>query len=40
MSRIPAVDPAKATGKTKELLDAVKTKLGLVPNMTRTMARI
>jgi uncharacterized peroxidase-related enzyme len=39
MSRIPAIDPAKATGKTKELLDAVNKKLGLVPNMTRTMAQ-
>jgi uncharacterized peroxidase-related enzyme len=39
MSRITAVDPAKATGKTKELLDAVKKKLGLIPNMTRTMAQ-
>jgi hypothetical protein len=25
-------------GKAKELLDAVKGKLGLVPNMTRAMA--
>jgi uncharacterized peroxidase-related enzyme len=39
MSRITAVDPAKATGKTRELLDAVEKKLGLIPNMTRTMAQ-
>jgi uncharacterized peroxidase-related enzyme len=38
MSRITAIDPAKATGKAKELLDAVEKKLGLVPNMMRTMA--
>jgi tetratricopeptide (TPR) repeat protein len=35
MSRTTATDPAKAAGKTKELLDGVKNKLGLVPNMTR-----
>lgn len=38
MSRLPAVSPETATGKTKELLDAVKHKLGLVPNMTKVMA--
>ncbi|MBL8877191.1 MAG: carboxymuconolactone decarboxylase family protein [Phycisphaerae bacterium] len=38
MSRLPAISPETATGKTKELLDAVKHKLGLVPNMTRVMA--
>lgn len=38
MYRIQAVDPSTATGKAKELLDAVKGKLGLVPNMTRVMA--
>ena len=38
MSRIPQINPESATGKAKELLDAVKTKLGLVPNMTRAMA--
>jgi hypothetical protein len=27
-----------ASGKAKELLDAVENKLGLVPNMTRAMA--
>jgi uncharacterized peroxidase-related enzyme len=37
MSRIPAIDPATAHGKAKDLLDTVKSKLGLVPNMTRTM---
>jgi uncharacterized peroxidase-related enzyme len=38
MSRLKAIDPTAATGKAKELLDAVKGKLGLVPNMTRVMA--
>lgn len=38
MSRIPQIHPESASGKAKELLDAVKGKLGLVPNMTRAMA--
>ena len=38
MSRIGAVQPEQAEGKTKQLLDAVNRKLGLVPNMTRAMA--
>ncbi|MGL4460870.1 MAG: carboxymuconolactone decarboxylase family protein [Planctomycetia bacterium] len=38
MSRLPAIHPDAATGRPKELLDAVKHKLGLVPNMTREMA--
>ena len=38
MSRIHQVDPQSATGKAKELLEAVQGKLGLVPNMTRAMA--
>jgi uncharacterized peroxidase-related enzyme len=38
MSRIPAISPHTAAGRAKELLDAVKQKLGLVPNMTRAMA--
>ena len=38
MSRISQIDPTTATGRAKELLDAVKGKLGLVPNMTRAMA--
>lgn len=38
MSRIHAVNPAKANGKAKLLLDAVQTKLGLTPNMMRVMA--
>lgn len=38
MSRLASIDPSTATGKSKELLDAVKGKLGLVPNMTKVMA--
>jgi uncharacterized peroxidase-related enzyme len=38
MSRLTAIDPAAATGHAKELLDAVKKKMGMVPNMTRVMA--
>ena len=38
MSRFHQIAPESATGKGKELLDAVKGKLGLVPNMTRAMA--
>ena len=38
MTRINLITPETATGKAKELLDAVKGKLGMVPNMTRAMA--
>ncbi len=38
MSRLMAVDPAKATGRAKDLLDKVNGKLGVTPNMMRTMA--
>lgn len=38
MSRLTHVNPETATGRPKELLDAVKRHLGLVPNMTRAMA--
>lgn len=38
MSRIHQIAAESATGTAKELLDAVKGKLGLVPNMTRAMA--
>jgi len=36
--RIKAIDPGMATGKAKELLDAVQKKYGSVPNSFRTMA--
>ncbi len=37
MARLTAIDPAKATAKGKELLDKVKMKLGVAPNLMRTM---
>jgi uncharacterized peroxidase-related enzyme len=38
MYRFKTVSPESATGKAKELLDAVNGKLGFVPNMMRAMA--
>ena len=38
MSRLNAIDPQTATGKAKELLDAVQAKLSITPNITRVMA--
>ena len=38
MERITPVNPQAAQGRAKELLDAVKAKLGIVPNMTCSMA--
>ena len=38
MSRITPVEFATAQGRTRELLDAVKGKFGMVPNLTRAMA--
>ncbi len=38
MSRLKAVQPENATGKAKELLDAVQATLKITPNMTRVMA--
>ncbi|WP_424989356.1 carboxymuconolactone decarboxylase family protein [Flagellimonas sp.] len=37
MTRLQALDPKETTGKSKELFDAVQAKLGMVPNMMRTM---
>ncbi|QDV31483.1 Carboxymuconolactone decarboxylase family protein [Planctopirus ephydatiae] len=39
MPRITALDPQHATGHVKELLEGVGRKLGMVPNMMRTMAQ-
>lgn len=39
MSRIPAIDPTHATGKTAELFTLVKSKLGVVPNLIRTFGQ-
>jgi uncharacterized peroxidase-related enzyme len=38
MSRLNQITPESTTGKARELLDTVKGRLGLVPNMTRAMA--
>lgn len=38
MSRLIPIQPEKATGKTKELLDGVQAKLKMTPNMMRVMA--
>lgn len=38
MQRLTAVNPAEATGKTKQLLDGVQAKLGMTPNLMRTLA--
>ncbi|HLX14080.1 MAG TPA: carboxymuconolactone decarboxylase family protein [Bradyrhizobium sp.] len=38
MQRLNSVDPASATGKTKELLDIVQRRHGRIPNMVRLMA--
>ncbi len=37
MTRLKALSPEVATGKTKELFNGVQSKLGMVPNMMRTM---
>jgi len=37
MTRLKAISPDEATGKTKELFNAIQGKLGMVPNMMRTM---
>lgn len=37
MSRLTAVNPEHATGKTRELFNGIQQKLGFVPNMMRTM---
>lgn len=37
MTRLKALNPEETTGKTKELFNAIQGKLGMVPNMMRTM---
>lgn len=37
-ARLPLIDPARAEGPRRDLLDAVKAKLGVVPNLTRALA--
>lgn len=38
MNRIHQFDPAQANGKTKQLLDAVQSNFGTVPNLARVLA--
>src|SRR3954466_8456745 len=38
MARLTQISPEAASGRARELLDAIKDRLGLVPNMTRAMA--
>ena len=38
MPRLPAISPEDAAGQAKELLDGVQAKLGMIPNLMRTMA--
>ena len=37
MNNIKPLDPAQATGKAKQLFDAIKAKLGKVPNTFRVI---
>lgn len=37
MNRITQLDPARASGKTKQLFDGVQGKLGVVPNLFRVL---
>ena len=39
MQRIPALEPTRANADVRTTLDAVKAKLGMVPNIVRTMTR-
>ena len=38
MARVTIINPQTATGEAKELLDAVQTGLGMVPNFIRVLA--
>jgi uncharacterized peroxidase-related enzyme len=38
MARITVIDPKHATGETRQLLDAVQSQLGAVPNFIRVLA--
>ncbi|MCQ0111644.1 carboxymuconolactone decarboxylase family protein [Zhouia amylolytica] len=37
MQRIDALNPEQTTGPSKDLFEAIQSKLGMVPNMMRTM---
>ena len=38
MARVAVIDPTTATGEAKQLLDAVQSGLGMVPNFIRLLA--
>src|SRR5215470_5968397 len=38
MQTIKSLDPASATGKTKQIFDGLQKALGTVPNLMRTLA--
>ncbi|MDX2019021.1 MAG: peroxidase-related enzyme [Deltaproteobacteria bacterium] len=38
MARVTVIDPRTATGEAKQLLDAVQSGLGMVPNFIRVLA--
>ena len=38
MHRLAPLDPTQATGKARQILDGVNTRLGVVPNMFRVLA--
>src|ERR1700691_3032378 len=38
VNRLTQLDPAQATGKTKQMFDDVQAKLGFVPNLFRVLA--
>ena len=38
MPTLKSVDPASATGKTKQIFDSLQKNLGTVPNLMRTLA--
>lgn len=38
MARVSVIDPQTATGEAKDLLDAVQSGLGMVPNFIRVLA--
>ena len=37
MTHLQALDPKEATGRSKELFEGIQAKLGMVPNMMKTM---
>ena len=38
MQTLPIIDPASATGKTKQIFDSLQKNLGTVPNLMRALA--